>query len=182
MNCLSEFFKPFFNYGLHFQKVLFVFAKNNKLFHVLLKVLFQNGSNAAALFPVNAERIKFEQQLWKSGVRVYGGETRARCKTILLLKCESTTKVTKTDSFIPDVSFRMRVLDARLTYDDFVVEHTAGVGGEVAQALGDALHSTVKQIKPSLEKNMLEKANKAIVKAGDTKEVKLGIGKLLEGK
>jgi hypothetical protein len=127
-------------------------------------------------------RIKFEQQLWKAGVRVYSGETRARCKTILLLQCESTTKVTKSDSFIPDVAFRMRVLDARLTYDDFVVEHTAGVGGEVAEALGDALHNTVKQVKPSLEKNMLEKANKAIVKAGDTKEVKLGIGKLLDGK
>ena len=40
----------------------------------------------------------------------------------------------------------------------------------------------VKQMRPSLEKDMLEKANRAIVKAGDTKEVKLGLGKLFDGK
>ena len=127
-------------------------------------------------------RIKFEQQLWKSGVRVYSGETRARCRPILQLKCESTSRALKSDGIIPDVVFRMRVLDARLTYDDLVVEHTAGVGGELAEALGDGILSMVKQLRPSLERDMLEKANRAIVKAGDTKEVKLGLGKLFDGK
>src|SRR5262249_787380 len=47
-------------------------------------------------------RITLEQQVWKSGVRLYSGETRARCRPILLLKCESTTRVQKTDSTIPD--------------------------------------------------------------------------------
>src|SRR5262249_50886456 len=123
-------------------------------------------------------RITLEQQVWKSGVRLYSGETRARCRPILLLKCESTTRVQKTDSTIPDVVFRMRVLDAKLTYDQFKVEHTAGVGGEIAEQLGGTIHSLVNQLRPSLEKNALEKAGQAIVKAGDTKEVKLGLGKL----
>ncbi|HEX3149140.1 MAG TPA: hypothetical protein VHR66_13785 [Gemmataceae bacterium] len=127
-------------------------------------------------------KIQFQQQLWKDGVRLYSGETRARCRPILILKCESTTKVQKSGSFIPDVIFRMHVLDAKLTYDDFKVEHTAGVGGDIAKVLGDAVHETIKFWRPSLEKDMLEKANKAIVKAGDTKEVKLGLGKLLDGK
>jgi hypothetical protein len=129
-----------------------------------------------------ATRITLEQQVWKSGVRLYSGETRARCRPILLLKCESTTRVQKTDSTVPDVVFRMRVLDAKLTYDQFKVEHTAGVGGELAEQLGDTLHSLVKQLRPSLEKNALAKASQAIVKAGDTKEVKLGLGKLFDGK
>jgi hypothetical protein len=127
-------------------------------------------------------RIKFEQQFWKNGVRIYSGETRARCRPVLALKCESTSRVVKSDNVIPDVVFRMRVLDARLTYDDLVVEHTAGVGGELADVLGDAVHGMVKQMRPSLERDMLEKANRAIVKAGDTKEVKLGLGKLFDGK
>jgi len=127
-------------------------------------------------------RIKFEQQFWKNGVRMYSGETRARCRPILALKCESTSRAVKSDSIIPDVVFRMRVLDARLTYDDLVVEHTAGVGGEMADVLGDAVIGMVKQMRPSLERDMLEKANRAIVKAADTKDVKLGLGKLFDGK
>jgi hypothetical protein len=127
-------------------------------------------------------KITFEQQIWESGVKLYGGSTRARCRPILLLRCESTTRSVKTDSIFPDVVFRMRVLDAKLTYDQFVVEHTAGIGGDAAKVLGDAVHDFIKQVRPSIERNMLEKANKAIVKAADTKEVKLGVGKLLDGK
>jgi hypothetical protein len=127
-------------------------------------------------------RIVFEQQLWRSGVRLYSGETRARCRPILKLRCESTTRTQKSGSFIPDVVFRMRVLDAKLTYDQFKVEHTAGVGGDLAKVLGETMQETIRTLAPSLERNMLEKANKAIVKAGDTKEVKLSLGKLLDGK
>lgn len=127
-------------------------------------------------------KINFQQQFWNNGTRLYSGETRARCRTFLHLKCESTSRIEKSSSFLPDVIFRMRVLKADLKYDEFVVEHTAGLGGDLAKILGDAVHDCVKQWKPSLEKNLLEKANKSIAKAGDTKEVKLGIGKLLDGK
>jgi hypothetical protein len=126
--------------------------------------------------------VKFEQQLWKDGTRLYSGETRARFRPILLLRCESVSRVEKSSSFIPDVIFRMRVTDAKLSYDDFKVEHTAGVGGELANVLGDALFDTLKLVRPDLEKDMLDKAGKAIIKAGDTKDVRLGLGKLLDGK
>ena len=127
-------------------------------------------------------RIRFEQQFWKSGVRLYSGETRARVRPILALKCESVSKVHKTDAVLPDITFRLRVLDAKLSYDDFKLEHTAGVGGEMAEMIGNAALDTLKLVRPSLEKDMLAKANKAVIKAGDTKEIKLGLGKLLDGK
>lgn len=127
-------------------------------------------------------RIAFEQQVWARGTRVYSGETRARCRPILALKCESTSRVEKSGGLLPDVIFRMRVLDAKLAYDEFRVDHTAGVGGDMARVMGDALHDTIKLLVPKLETEMMAKAQKAIVKAGDTKEVRLGLGKLLDGK
>jgi hypothetical protein len=127
-------------------------------------------------------KIKVEQQLWESGVRLYSGETRARCQPVLHLKCESTSKIVKTGGLIPDMIFRMRVLDAKLSYQGLVVEHTLGVGGDAAKLLGNAAHDMLTFIKPSLERKMLEKANASIVKAGDTKEVRLSLGKLFEGK
>lgn len=127
-------------------------------------------------------RIKFEQQVWLAGQRLYSGETRARCRPILTLQCESTTKAVKTGSFLPDITFRMRVLKADLNYDQLVVEHTAGVGGDLAKTLGKATIDMVNQVKPSIQRDALEKANKAIVKVGDTKEIKLGLGNLMLGK
>ena len=39
----------------------------------------------------------------------------------------------------------------------------------------------MEQWRPSLERNLLEKADAAIVKAGDTQEVRLSVEKLLKG-
>lgn len=142
----------------------------------------EKGKITFLVFITMQTKITFEQQIWRSGVRLFSGETRARCKPSLLLSCESTTRTVKNDSFFPDVIFRLRVTHAKLTYEDLEVEHTAGIGGDGAKLLGEAVIEFVKDIRPSLEKNMLEKANKAIVKAGDTKEVKLSLSKLLEGK
>ena len=126
--------------------------------------------------------VKFEQQRWCNGTRLYSGETRARCRAALALKCEVTTRTEpKPGSLIPDVVFRLRVTDAQLFYDDLVVEHTAGVGGDAARLLGEALIHTVKQAKPQLERDLLAKANAAIVKAADTKEVRVSLGNLLSG-
>jgi hypothetical protein len=127
-------------------------------------------------------RITFEQQVWSRGTRLYSGETRARCRPIAVLKCESTSRAVKTGALLPEVVFRMRVVDAKLGYDEFRVDHTAGVGGDLARIMGDALHDTIKVWTPSLERDLKEKAQSAIVKAGDTKEVKLGLGRLLDGK
>jgi hypothetical protein len=127
-------------------------------------------------------RITFEQEAWLSGIRLYSGEIRARCRPLLLLRCESATSTANSGGHLPDVVFRMRATDGRLSYDQFKVEHIAGVGGDMAKVLGESAHSLLNQLRPSIERNMLEKASQAIVKAADTKDVKLSLGKLAGGK
>jgi hypothetical protein len=77
---------------------------------------------------------------------------------------------------MPDMIFRLRVTQADVNYDHFVTEHIAGLGGDAARLLGDALQ---KVLRPTLQKKILPKANIAIVKAADTKEVRLSLAGLL---
>lgn len=125
--------------------------------------------------------LQFEQQIWKNGVRLYSGETRGRCRAAVLLKCEAVSRTeSKPGSFIPDLVFRVKVNEAQLFYENLVIEHTAGVGGDAAKILGDAVIDAVKSAKPELEKDLLNKANAAIVKAADTKDVRLSFDSFLK--
>ena len=63
---------------------------------------------------------------------------------------------------------------ADVGYDDFEVTHIAGVGGDLAKFLGDAARKAIREFKPSLEERLLTKAEARILKAGDTKEIRLG--------
>ncbi len=125
-------------------------------------------------------RVDYDQQNWRAGLRTYAGSVRARMRVKVALFCEVTTRVEKTGNLLPDVVFRGRVLKADLRYDNFVVEHVGGVGGELAKLIGGAAHAAIDQWRPSLERKLLEKANAAIVKAGDTKDVRIGLGKFFE--
>lgn len=126
--------------------------------------------------------LKFEQQLWQNGLRLYSGETRGRCRAALLLKCEIISRTEKKPgSVLPDVIVRGRATEAQLFYQDLVIEHTAGIGGDGAKRLGEAVITTAKQVKPDLERDLLAKANAAIVKAADTKEVRLSFDALVKG-
>ncbi|OWK38705.1 hypothetical protein [Fimbriiglobus ruber] len=125
-------------------------------------------------------RITYEQQLWKSGAKLYSGETRAKCRAALRLTCELTSRFDrKPGSFLSDIIVRVRVTDAELFYTNLEVEHTLGVGGDAAKLLGDAALKFIRQVKPSLERDLLARANQAIVKAADTKDVRLAFDKLL---
>lgn len=123
-------------------------------------------------------RVEAEQQNWNAGLRVYSGSFKARFQVKLTLRCEVMTRLEKSTGPLPDVVFRMRVLEAKLEYDNFVTEHIAGVGGQMAEWIGDAGLGLIKQIKPSLERNTLQKASTSIVRAADTKEVRLSLGGL----
>jgi hypothetical protein len=127
-------------------------------------------------------RLTYEQQLWKAGARLYSGETRARCRAALKLKCELTSQFQpRPGSLLPDAVFRVRVTDAELYYANLVCEHTLGMDGKAAEEIGETVHKVIKKVKPSLEKDLLAKANAAVVKAADTKEVRVEFGKLLSG-
>ena len=117
-------------------------------------------------------RVNFQQQIWESGVRLFSGETRAHLRVALRLRCEMTLKLEKGKSWLPDMVFRFRVADAQVFYDNFVVDHTAGVGGDLAHILGDAVHDCLKVWRPGLEGELLRKADAAIVKAANGREVR----------
>src|SRR5262245_4993353 len=137
------------------------------------------------LFDVYASfdaRVFYDQQTWHNGHRLYAGSVRARVRVKVLLGCEVTTRVDFGKSFIPDVVFRLRVRKADLRYDDLVFEHWYGLGGEMAEMMGDAVTSWLREFRPELEQELLSKANAAIVKAGDTREVRLSLNNAFAGK
>jgi hypothetical protein len=120
-----------------------------------------------------AERVdlRFEQQVWRNGLRLYGGETRAHCKGGLLLKAEVVTKSEfKKGSFLPEISMKLRLTDADLFYENLVVDHTAGVDGDLAKVIGEALIDLAKAVKPEIEKDLREKAEAAVIKAVGNRE------------
>jgi hypothetical protein len=130
-----------------------------------------------------AERVdlRFEQQLWRNGLRLYGGESRGHCKGGLLLKAEVVTKTElKKGSFLPEVTLKLRVTDADLFYEKVVVDHTAGLDGDAAKVLGDVLIDVVKAVKPDVEKELREKAEAAIVKAVGIREFRLALDQILK--
>lgn len=135
-----------------------------------------------ALLGVDA-RLTYEQQLWKSGARLYGGETRARCRAALKLTCEATSRLEKPPgAVLPNVVFRVRVTSAEVFTTGLVCEHTLGVGGDAARLIGEAVHDLLTAVKPSVERELLAKANAAVVKAADTKEVRVEFDRLLGGR
>jgi len=103
-------------------------------------------------------------------------------EAVLEMRCEAVTRLEPNGTPLPDALFRLRVLQSDLSYDNFVVERVAGVGGEAAKVLGDTARGSLKQWRPSLEHDLLARANAAIVKAGDTKEVRLSLVKLFNSK
>jgi hypothetical protein len=123
---------------------------------------------------------RVEHQLWKRGLQIYTGETRGHCKAGVQLKVTVKHKTEfKPGSLFPDVALKITTTDAKLFYDKLVIDHTAGLDGADAKAMGDFVIDTIKSVKPELEKQLLEKANAEILKAAGTKEVKLQLDKLI---
>lgn len=122
----------------------------------------------------------FQQEIWRRGIRLYSGSTKARAKVWAKLKCEVTIKFEPTKGFFPDLIVQIHVGKAELSYTGLDVQHIAGIGGDGAKILGEALQETIKQVKPSLEKQLLEKAGAALMKAANTKEVRVSLGKLFK--
>jgi hypothetical protein len=122
---------------------------------------------------------RMEQQLWKRGLQLYSGETRGHCKGGVQLKAKVVHRLEfKPGTLVPDVVLKITTTEAKLFYDKIVIDHTAGLDGEDARAMGDLVIDLVKSIKPDLEKELLERGNAAIVKAAGTREIRLELDKL----
>jgi hypothetical protein len=142
----------------------------------------ETGRTTFILFLSFDARVHYEQQNWDKGVRVYSGSVKARMRVKLTLYCEATTRVEKNGTFLPDTVFRLRVARSDLKYDNLVVEHIAAIGGGAARLLGDAAHTAVNRWRPSVERNLVQRVNDAIVRAGDTREIRIGLGSLFKKK
>ena len=128
-------------------------------------------------------KVLYEQQMWAFGKRMYAGETRAKCRADLTLTVELTDKLEyKPMATLPDYILKPSVTKADLTYRDLEVEHTLGLGGDAAKVLGKGFVEILKVVKPNMEKDMLDKANKAIVKAAENKEIRIEFESLLKAR
>jgi hypothetical protein len=119
--------------------------------------------------------VDYDRQKWRDGIRLWSAGLRARMRAHLTLACEVQSSLVQRDGPFPELTFRLRAVQSQVGYDNVKVEHIAGIGGDGAKILGDLFLRTVRQWRPSLERKLLEKANAAIVKAGDTKEVRVGL-------
>jgi hypothetical protein len=140
------------------------------------KSQFQVGVHFDVLFHL-------DRQTWKRGVRIYSGSTRARTRVHLNLLCEIESKSEKKPgAWLPDLILQFRVLHSFFDYDRPKVEHTAGVGGEAAEILGDIMLGLLKTIKPELEGKLKQKINDAVLKAGQNKQVRINFSEWLNSK
>ncbi len=134
-----------------------------------------------ALVGLNS-RVDYEKQNWHEGLRFSSAGLRARLRLKLILQCEVIARFESTGGFFPEAVFRLRVLNSQSGYDNLKVEHIAGVGGDAADLFGKTFVKAMHQWRPSLERNLLAKADAAIVKAGDTKEVRIGLFGIMKKK
>ena len=141
-----------------------------------VRKLDQGRTQFDALVEFDAH-IDATQQNWAKGIELYGGSLRARFRVKMALQCEVTSRIESKGGTLPDMIFRLRVTQADINYDHFVTEHIAGLGGDAARLLGDALQ---KALRPWLQKRVLPKADSAIVRAADTKEVRLSLASILK--
>jgi hypothetical protein len=126
-------------------------------------------------------RFLFERQIWKAGVKLYSGSVKGRLQLALTMHCESTASLEKT-KLLPVFVFRLRATAAQVAYDQFVLEHVAGFGGDAAEVVGKLVRKAIRQWKPSIERELLAKANAALCKAADTREIRIGLDGLKRSK
>jgi hypothetical protein len=124
--------------------------------------------------------LEYHHQIWRAGIKWYDASARARLRLKLTLDCEVTSRVEAGALLLPEAVVRLRVVRSDLRFDNFVVEHVGGVGGEAAKLFGDAVQGSLREWHPGLERDLLARANAAIVKAGDTKEVRLSLLQILK--
>ena len=119
--------------------------------------------------------VDYDKQKWAEGTRLWGAGLKARVRIKLTLPCEVTANLQNKGALLPEVVFRLRVLGSEVGYDNVKVEHVAGIGGDGAKLLGGKFLDAMRQWRPSLERKLVEKANASIFKAGDTKEIRIGL-------
>jgi hypothetical protein len=138
-----------------------------------------DGRLGFTIFTALDVKVALHQQRWLSGVKLLDAEARGRARVRVTLDCTATSRI-ETPNLLPELVFELKVNKADLGYENIKFDHIAGIGGEAAQMIGEAAHSLLNQWRPSIERDLLAKANAAIEKAGESKEVRLSLSKLIK--
>lgn len=160
-------------------KVEAIHPADTLVFDLRHLVKADGGRLAFQLFVAMDVSFEIRQQRWLSGIKLLDTEVRGRTRVRITLDCEAASRL-DTANLLPDLVIQLKVVHANLEYENLKIEHIAGVGGEAAEIIGEVGQTLIKQWKPSIERDLLAKANAAIVKAGEQKEVRVSLSKLLK--
>lgn len=116
-----------------------------------------------------------EQQNWQSGIKVFGGSARGSVTVKMAITCKSKLSIEPGANFLPMIKYRLHVIDAKAGYDHLVFSHVPGLGGSAAKIIGNWTVDAVNQLKPSLERKLIEKLTEKLKKAADTKEIQVSL-------
>jgi hypothetical protein len=159
-------------------KVEAIHPADTLVFDLRHLVKADDGRLAFQLFVALDVHFDIRQQRWMSGIKLLDTEIRGRTRVRITVDCEAKSRL-DTANFLPDLVIQLKVVRANLEYENLKFEHIAGLGGEAAEIIGELGQTLIKQWKPSIERDLLAKANAAILKAGEQKEVRVSLAKLL---
>jgi hypothetical protein len=138
-----------------------------------------DGSVAFSVFLLCDARVEYTEHVYEAGIRVLATSARARMRLHLQVDCEAVAGLDSSTAWLPDLVLSIRATKVAVTYDNLVVEHAAGVGGDAARLLGEGLKAALHELRPKLEASWLAKADAAIVKAAHAREVRVNLAKLI---
>jgi len=123
-------------------------------------------------------RIIHEEQRWESGVKLYDIQVRCRLRALALVRCQTRLTLERTAGWLPDIGYRFQVTQVHLGYDQVAFDHLAGLGGEAAEQVGRLGLAVIRQVKPSLEQDLRQRLEAALLRAANKKELKVSTGQL----
>lgn len=170
--------------GGHWQRLTAVPIDPEQTFELAISDLSTPtpGKTAFTVRMALAVRGEHELQEWVGGVRVVSTTTRARCRVAVRLDCVCTSRVgVAPGDLLPSAELALAVERAECSYSGFVCERVAGVGGKPAALAGEATRAFIRRVKPSLEGEILTKANVAVMRAIESRPVRVELDKLLLG-
>ena len=132
------------------------------------------------MFTALDTHVNYTHQRWESGLKLFDASARAKARVKVTHRLRGDVAASKTACLLPDLVIELKVTKADVKYDNLKFEHIAGIGGDAAQLIGELAHAALTQWRPSIEKDALAKANAAIIKAGQHKEVRLSLAKLFK--
>jgi hypothetical protein len=139
-----------------------------------------DGSVGFSVFLLCDARVEYTEHVYEAGIRMLATSARARLRLHLKVECQAVARLDAGSLWMPDLVLSIRATKAEVSYDNLVVEHAAGVGGDAAKLLGEGLKKGLHELGPGLEASWLAKADAAVVKAGHAREVRLNLAKLLQ--